>query len=163
MSLLLAAGSAPPETITVDKWYNQHDNPIRKGLQVAAIVSSLFFVDAPAQAEVVTVDKWYQPISQPLRKPVQKANGGQTFLDVPRIVLLTDWFAEIKQPYFSKVRQLPYGEYRFELPRTVLVTDWINQSSQTRIKVKPFVINGVTVTDVIVIRTGNSNFFFFFN
>jgi hypothetical protein len=103
MSLLLAGGAAPAETITVDKWFKQHENPVRKFVATAVVASSLFFVPVVAQPETITVDKWYQPISQPFKQPLRKVDFGEFRFELPRTILVSDWFQPAVQPS-NKIR-----------------------------------------------------------
>ncbi len=65
----LAFVAQPPETITLDKWYEQWpDQRPRKSRHAALRASG--FIDPTGgfiPAEVVTLDKWYAPLSTPKR------------------------------------------------------------------------------------------------
>ena len=129
MSLLLAGG-AVPETITIDKWYKQHDNPVRKGLQVAAIVSSFFFVpDAVAESGA-----WGQPQSQRQKKVEIRQTAGETRTEVVvsggETITLDKWYRPASEPYFTKRREANTGQTFLDVPRTVLLTDWFQPASE---------------------------------
>lgn len=116
--------------ITIDKWYKQEDNPIRKIALTAALAGSFFFVDAPA--EVITVDKWIQPTNQPQSKSKSRLQGGETRTDVvvaAEIVTLDKWYQIPNQPFFRK-RDSNTGEYRFEVPRDILTSDWFQATNE---------------------------------
>lgn len=133
--------SIPTEDVTVDKWFEQYDNPVRKSLPIAAIAASLFFVPVVSQAETITVDKWVQPQSQPQNKISYRQTGGEARFEVPRTVLVTDWFQPVSTPVLRKPTQLLGGESRFELPRTILISDWfaeIRQPYFSKFRLIPF-------------------------
>lgn len=100
---------APPETITLDKWYQSASEPKRvKGITAALLAGALFFVSVVAPpAEAITLDKWFQPISQPLfEKPRVIFSQVFTIDLVPRTetITLDKWYMPVSQPLFEKTR-----------------------------------------------------------
>lgn len=130
------------ENISIDKWYEQYDNPTRNVFPAAALAASLFFVPVISQTETITIDKWFQPIQQPVRRLPQTITGGESrFFDVPRTVLPSDWSPVYQDWLKQKTRNVHTGEFRFEVPRTILLSDWfaeIRQPYFSKFRLIPF-------------------------
>jgi len=121
------------ETITIDKWYKDHPNPVlRKALSIAILAGAFFMHPTINFAEDIKVDKWFQPTQQPVLRKVTRQTAGETRFELPRTILLSDWFKQACEPVRNKPRQLLGGEARTEVVSTEVITvdKWWRQISE---------------------------------
>lgn len=110
---VLAAGltmvpvAAAPETVTVDKWFQQWTTPpktLAKRGQFAAAQEDCFLGGAAPFTERVSEDKWHVPWSEPVRKKpglgahIQSSATFVPVFSVPEVVNLDKWFEELSKP-----------------------------------------------------------------
>jgi hypothetical protein len=130
--------SAAAETVTVDKWYRQHPNPVlRNSLSSAIVAGSFFFLNTiNANDANARVPEWHPQINQPERlvSKLPRQHTGESRFEVPRDILLSDWFNQTSQPRIVKFPQLLGGETRTEVvapaQEDITVDKWFQPVSQ---------------------------------
>jgi len=108
------------ETITLDKWFRQLNEPTRR--KVTRQTAGEFRFEIPS----LTFD-WIQQQPQPVRKLITRVytqDYSVRGITVQELVTLDKWFKETNQPRIVKFRDSRFGQYFVEVPRNILITDW---------------------------------------
>jgi hypothetical protein len=141
------------ETITVDKWFKDHPNPVLRKLSLSAAIlaGSLFFSNTlAANIPNDQLPTWHPAPNQPYNpKHKSRLNDGETRTELelvapPETITIDKWFTPIEQPRIVKTRQLLGGESRFEQPREILVSDWFREVNQPYFTKRRFYHTGET-------------------
>ena len=112
------APAAAPETITLDKWFKQSEDPRRGPRQFQA--ASFFFTDSGI-AETVTLDKWFRQSEEPRRrKRVEPGWNALVFVQA------WGWLPEVQQQ--ARVRLRTHGGSFLVEPvaETVTLDKWLS-------------------------------------
>lgn len=92
---------APPaETISVDKWFTEISQPLRRKSQVH-LYPSLALPEPASYTESITLDKWFTEISQPVRgKRNQHLYPSVFHVDVQAVSIpsIQHWFQPLSLP-----------------------------------------------------------------
>jgi hypothetical protein len=135
----LTFGSTP-ETITVDKWFLQTSQPVRKS-NLTYRYPSYFSDPNTITPETITVDKWFRPIVQPTLRKKDTYRYPSYFSDnsglaaVPETITVDKWFRPTQEPTRVSTRRphlrggLFYTDRQI-ITETITLDKWFNANTQ---------------------------------
>lgn len=148
-NFFVAPTSAPAETVTVDKYYQDFYKPATRKHLTNHIVSS-FAIDPASllNPEAPQLDKWYQDFSRPLLKGLELSSDLKfSFTIIPATPLsseqtqLDKWYSELSKPQLESRRlsESQRDHYTFDLKQPVApFGGWFNTLSAPVYRVKHF-------------------------